>query len=209
MTTPDERLVIDQQFAQKMIRRVDTNLDTDIFITTVDKAKLCLKDALQKMEDQKAWITPAGILITLLLVFTTCSFHDFLYLTKDFWHAFYVIVAVIMGIWIVRSLIRIKKCPTVDDVISELRADSEKLTKNPFRILQIISAKYGKNNKFNDVTKLLQSKITDGSISLKVTNDTMGGDPIKGTHKELIVDYLYEGRADKRHVSENDYLILP
>jgi hypothetical protein len=50
---------------------------------------------------------------------------------------------------------------------------------------KIISAKYGANDKYYDVYKILIKLINDRKI-IQITNDFFG-DPIFGTVKELIV----------------------
>ena len=75
--------------------------------------------------------------------------------------------------------------------------------------LQVIDAQYGANNKFNNVTGLLQSKIQADSLSMIVTNETMGGDPIKGPDKSLIVKYQYQGQTNTVSVKEGGTLRLP
>ena len=75
--------------------------------------------------------------------------------------------------------------------------------------LQILDAQYGANNKFNNVTNLLQSKVQNDALSMSVSNETMGGDPIKGPDKMLIVKYQYQGQTSTVSVKEGGALRLP
>ena len=75
--------------------------------------------------------------------------------------------------------------------------------------LQVVDAQYGANNKFNNVTNLLQSKIQGDSLSMIVTNETMGGDPVKGPDKMLIVKFRYQGQTNTVSVKEGGTLRLP
>ncbi|MGA8034669.1 MAG: DUF3395 domain-containing protein [Candidatus Acidiferrales bacterium] len=75
--------------------------------------------------------------------------------------------------------------------------------------LQINKAVYGKSGAGRDVTVRLRRMVTNGTLSVKVTNDNMGGDPNKGADKTLKVDYTYRGRRQSTVVKEGDRLKLP
>jgi hypothetical protein len=70
-------------------------------------------------------------------------------------------------------------------------------------------AQYGIGNRYADVTDLLNSQIQGDSLSLRVTNDVMGGDPDPEQRKQLIVFYIFNGRQSRAVVNEKDYLNLP
>jgi hypothetical protein len=75
--------------------------------------------------------------------------------------------------------------------------------------LQILRADYGTQNHFSDVTARLNSQVQNGTLSLPITNDTMGGDPADDRKKTLNVWYLYNGRTANVVVNEKDILNLP
>jgi len=75
--------------------------------------------------------------------------------------------------------------------------------------LQINGAIYGQEGKGKDVTKRVQAMVQNGTVDVKVTNITMGGDPNKGTDKTLKVVYTYRGRRLNKVVKEGDRLQLP
>jgi len=104
------------------ITSIDANLKQEVFITTVDKARNCLKETLTNMERRTAWATPAGILATIVVVFPTASFQDFI-LPKDTWRAMFIIAALLSSVWLVRCLWARwnTKTQSVDDIIHELR----------------------------------------------------------------------------------------
>jgi alpha-L-rhamnosidase len=60
-----------------------------------------------------------------------------------------------------------------------------------------------------DVTALVAAQFHDGSLSLKVTNDDMGGDLEYGVIKRLHVEYDLDGRTLEADVNEHDTLLLP
>lgn len=51
--------------------------------------------------------------------------------------------------------------------------------------------------------------VVNNTISVKVNNDNMGGDPNKGADKTLKVDYTYRGQRQQVVVKEGDRLKLP
>ncbi|MFN7924484.1 MAG: DUF3395 domain-containing protein [Bryobacteraceae bacterium] len=75
--------------------------------------------------------------------------------------------------------------------------------------LRIVSARYGAQNKFNDVRSRLESLIRDGRLQTAVNNQTMGGDPIMGKKKTLELQYEYQGQAFSISLEEDRTLDIP
>jgi hypothetical protein len=75
--------------------------------------------------------------------------------------------------------------------------------------LRILRAEYGAGDRLVDVTARLNSQIRDGQLSLRVTNDTMGRDPVEEHRKQLTVWYVYQGRTAWVTVPEKSVLTLP
>lgn len=61
----------------------------------------------------------------------------------------------------------------------------------------------------NDVTERINAAWIGSPAPLPINNDAMGGDPKHGTVKELIVDYLVDGKPVHVVVLENEFLTLP
>ena len=77
------------------------------------------------------------------------------------------------------------------------------------RGLRVLRAEYGLGDRLVDVTARLNSQIRDGQLSLRVTNDTMGRDPVEEHRKVLTVWYVYRGRTATITVPEKSVLTLP
>jgi len=75
--------------------------------------------------------------------------------------------------------------------------------------LSILRAEYGTGSRVIDVTNRLNSQVQGNSLQLRVTNDSMGGDPAHEEAKWLDVWYVYNNRAGHANVHEKDVLILP
>lgn len=76
------------------------------------------------------------------------------------------------------------------------------------RGLQILSARYGAQDRFIDVRQLLQSRIQNDRLNLQVTNASMGGDPIKA-RKSLLLSYEWAGRTYDATVQETRWITIP
>ena len=75
--------------------------------------------------------------------------------------------------------------------------------------LQIVRAYYGLNNRTNDVTQLLRSRVQNGMLVIQVNNNNMGGDPAVGGDKVFTVIYRYQGREQTSTVKEGNTLRIP
>jgi len=75
--------------------------------------------------------------------------------------------------------------------------------------LRILRAEYGAGSRLMDVTTRLNAQAQNGALALRVTNDTMGGDPADDQRKNLIVWYAYDGHVSRVVVNEKDVLELP
>ena len=75
--------------------------------------------------------------------------------------------------------------------------------------LEIISAKYGANGTYIDVTEKLKANgfKTFDSIEIKISN-AIFGDPIFGYIKELIVQYKLGGEEGTIRAKENETLVI-
>lgn len=88
-----------------------------------DKLRLCLTQRLEAMERRREWIAPAGILVTLILTLASTSFRDFI-LPKDTWGAIFILASVACLAWLGHSLWRLRGCPSVEDVVAEIKRGS-------------------------------------------------------------------------------------
>ena len=76
--------------------------------------------------------------------------------------------------------------------------------------LQIVRASYGAGSQSIDVTNLLQRHVSsDNRLSMHINNDTMGADPAPHIHKELRVQYVYNGNRQDTVVPESGDLRIP
>jgi hypothetical protein len=76
-------------------------------------------------------------------------------------------------------------------------------------VLTVLEASYGDSHKVQDVTSVLAALITDGKISLKVTNDAFQPNSAAATGNILRVSYLIDGTRVHKQINQNDVLELP
>ncbi len=80
----------------------------------------------------------------------------------------------------------------------------------PKVLLRVVSARYGGDNRYNDVRDRLQAMIgTANSLSVKVDNAGLGGDPAVGKDKVLEVTYEWSGALYATWAKEGKTLVLP
>jgi hypothetical protein len=75
--------------------------------------------------------------------------------------------------------------------------------------LTIVSASYGADSTFKDVTPFLQSKVSDGTLHLTVNSTALGGDPIFGKVKTLNIQYSSNGQTFSKAFRDGEVVSLP
>ena len=75
--------------------------------------------------------------------------------------------------------------------------------------LTILVGRYGADGVFADVRQLLQQAVTNNVLTIEVGNHTMGGDPIFGVVKDLLVQYSTSAGSFEVTVEEGGTLSIP
>jgi hypothetical protein len=134
----------------------------------------------------------AGIL--LLVLFT--------WLSRDHWKVFFNIHTITLNISLARFLLGLILVIIFAIFVSVYIAK--------YRTLEIISAKYGVDRNYVDVTPQLKDIVSRNKINYLLTNGITGGlDPAEHIHKHAIINYKYGNQVTKITVSENDRIIIP
>jgi hypothetical protein len=82
---------------------IHKNVKQEIIITTEDKIKLVLIKSKEILTSQRDWWTPCGLFISVITTLITSNFEDSLGLTKELWHALFLVLAIVSGGWLVRA----------------------------------------------------------------------------------------------------------
>lgn len=118
-----------ESLAGKLVRvkKIYDNLGQEVIMTTEDKLRLCLLEHLQYIGKRRAWSTPLGILLTVIVAFVTTEFKDVGFSAYT-WQAIFVIVGILTAIWFAWSIIQIPKSKTVEDVVNKLKVTQQNET---------------------------------------------------------------------------------
>ena len=109
---------------------IHTNIRQDIIVTNADKLELILKDAQRVMESKRDWLTPSGIILTLIITFCTTDFKETFGLSKDFWKSSFVLSTIIMIGYLVYTIIKISRNKgqyEIDDIIKKIKLEEKDL----------------------------------------------------------------------------------
>lgn len=74
--------------------------------------------------------------------------------------------------------------------------------------IKIIAAAYGTASKGADVTAQVKKLVEQGKEEIRITNATLGGDPVPGVRKQFGVVYTFEGKQHARCAMEGETVDL-
>jgi hypothetical protein len=75
--------------------------------------------------------------------------------------------------------------------------------------LRIVRAEYGADDRWTDITAILQARVTNGRMMVRIDNDLAGSDPAPKRPKELWLVYSTQGQQRRRLVPEGQFISLP
>lgn len=99
-----------------------------------------------------------------------------------------------------------RKAGSADHAVSVVRTDGPDAPVPPTLEIQraVYEAVDGAGSK--DVTDIVRRAVSDGTLTIDVTNEALGGDPVNLHVKRLRVDYTRDGKPGTQTVAENDTL---
>ena len=114
-----------EETLHQQVRQTNTihwNLEQDTIITTEDKLRLCLHNAIDRLDAKRKWWTPSALLVTLILALTTTEFKKQFTIPAATWQAFFLLVAVVSLIWTVMAIWKAKGVKvSVESIVSEIK----------------------------------------------------------------------------------------
>ena len=75
--------------------------------------------------------------------------------------------------------------------------------------INIISARYGIQGNYRDVTQTVRDFISGHAISMEVSNHNLETDPAPDKEKEMVVVYKENGNRKELHIREGDWFVVP
>ena len=123
-------------FAQELYQRfrqtntIHWNLEQVVIVTTEDKLRLCLQNAIDRLDAKWKWWTPLATLLTLVLALTTTEFKDQFTIPAATWQAIFLILTGASLIWAVVAIWRaIRVKISIESIVSEIKQQpTEKLS---------------------------------------------------------------------------------
>jgi uncharacterized membrane protein len=104
---------------------LNINLAPEYYLLSEDRIRLSLRDHIARLENNKRWHTPLGIFLTILIIFPTTDFKDYISISADGWNTIFTIVLILSLIWLAISLYRALRFRTsIDEVINDLKRNA-------------------------------------------------------------------------------------
>jgi len=104
---------------------VHSNTAQELIRITEDKLRLKLLLHLSKIERTKEWQVPASLLIGVVLTLTTADAKDAFGISKYAWQALFLMIAVLSLIWLICTLVRLGKKPTLEKLILSIKSSHD------------------------------------------------------------------------------------
>jgi hypothetical protein len=115
-------LSLDKELIESSV--VHKNVAQEFVVTTSDKIRICLRDYQAALKAQNDWLTPLGILLTLLASLVAADFRQFLGLSSEIWKATFIVGSAICFIWLAHAVcwaIKLRKASDVEYIIERLK----------------------------------------------------------------------------------------
>jgi hypothetical protein len=127
-------------FSKELVKgmKVHSTLEQEVLVTTSDKLRLCLIRHQKILAGRLGWIAPLGILLTMIATLVTTDFKDSYGLSKNTWEAIFVLGAVVVGLWLARSLCKILPDifrgwtigydGTIEEIVNEMKRETSEVS---------------------------------------------------------------------------------
>lgn len=91
------------------VEKIHTNIQTSIIIITEDKLENAVNKHLEGCKSKEKWAAPAGILISLIIMFYTSDFKESFGISKDSWQGFFMFLSFSVFVWLLFTLVHLVK----------------------------------------------------------------------------------------------------
>lgn len=95
------------------------NIVENYVMISESKIRVCLLNNSKNLKERSSWQTPAGIFLTVLIVFLTSEFKSFIF-PKETWQAIFVIGGAWSFVWTIYSFFNRPKATTIDEIVCQL-----------------------------------------------------------------------------------------
>jgi hypothetical protein len=109
---------------EAMIKGLNEDIDKTIFVSYTDKLKNQLIEYQELLKSKIDWVTPLGILITIIAALVVADFKDTLGIKADIWNAVFILSLFISFVWLIVSIYRSYKASknsNIDKLVEKIR----------------------------------------------------------------------------------------
>lgn len=99
---------------------ISTNLQVGVIVVSEDKLVRILERDRERTKKNLYWITPLGILVSLIIAILTTDFKNRWGLPAETWSALFYIAGAISSVWIIVCLFKIKNVK-IEKLIEEIK----------------------------------------------------------------------------------------
>ncbi len=111
-----------RQNNQKYVANEYENIQSNLIRISEDKVRLILVDYTEKLKRNVDWLGYAGILVTLLVTFCTCTYTEFASISGETWRGMFIMLSIVMAYQLAKSLYnKWQNSCTIDDVLSKMK----------------------------------------------------------------------------------------
>jgi len=124
-TNKRHRVSQEKMTAEINVTEMSVNVDQRIICVTEDKVILCFYRHLGQLQARRAWVAPAGIVLTIALALATANFNQRCFdVPSAVWHALFLFLGVVSLVWLVITIVRIPARLTPEELAGRLRDDA-------------------------------------------------------------------------------------
>lgn len=112
----------------RFINQTISNTRSNLIEKTEDKLENVLLKHEKETSKAVSWITPLALLLTILIVFLTATFKDFLSINKDVWQAVFILGFVATIVWTIVSgfnAIKFRNERSVECLINKIKNSTQ------------------------------------------------------------------------------------
>lgn len=101
---------------------------SEYLMVSEDRVENAIRRHRERLRDRSAWVTPATLLVAIILALSTADFRPLLGIDGPVWHAVFLLGAALSVFWTVRGIVRAlqigREDPT-EAIIRDLRGQSQ------------------------------------------------------------------------------------
>ena len=103
------------------VNKTFSNVSQDVIEITVDRLTLILQDYLNRIEANCSWHTPLALLVAIVLTLCTTKFKDAFGMSAEKWGAIFIIAAILVLVWFIKTLLKCRKSPSIPEIIAKIK----------------------------------------------------------------------------------------